>query len=72
MVVGTNTRTCLLLQTALNAARTATSVLPKPTSPQTNLSIGCSLSMSFLISFKLVDWSGVSWNKNDDSSSDCK
>ena len=50
MVVGTNTATCLLLSTALNAALIANSVFPNPTSPHTNLSIGCSLSMSFLIS----------------------
>ena len=33
-VVGTSTATCLPSITALNAARMATSVLPKPTSPQ--------------------------------------
>ena len=37
--------------TALNAARSATSVFPKPTSPQSSLSIGNAVdSMSFLIS----------------------
>ena len=39
-VVGTNTHTCLPLLIEANAARMATSVLPKPTSPQTNRSIG--------------------------------
>ena len=39
-VVGTSTATCLPSITALNAARTATSVLPKPTSPQSRRSIG--------------------------------
>ena len=33
-VVGTRIATCLPPMTALNAARIATSVLPKPTSPQ--------------------------------------
>ena len=50
MVVGTKTATCFPLSTALNAARIATSVFPKPTSPQTNRSIGRSLSMSALTS----------------------
>ena len=39
---------------ALNIALTATSVLPNPTSPQTNLSIGFSLSISDFISFTAV------------------
>ena len=39
-VVGTRTATCLPSCTALNAARIATSVLPKPTSPHTRRSIG--------------------------------
>ena len=39
-VVGTSTATCRPSLTALNAARRATSVLPKPTSPQTRRSIG--------------------------------
>ena len=39
-VVGTNTATCLPACTATNAARSATSVLPKPTSPEiTHLSV---------------------------------
>ena len=38
--MGTSTATCLPSCTALNAARMATSVLPKPTSPQTRRSIG--------------------------------
>ena len=45
-VVGTSTATCLLSATALNAARMATSVLPKPTSPHTRRSIGISRSIS--------------------------
>ena len=39
-VVGTTTATCLPLMAAMKAARNATSVLPKPTSPQTRRSIG--------------------------------
>ncbi len=39
-VVGTSTATCLPSAIATNAARSATSVLPKPTSPQTSRSIG--------------------------------
>ncbi len=39
-VVGTSTATCLPSASATNAARSATSVLPKPTSPQTSRSIG--------------------------------
>ncbi len=39
-VVGTSTATCRPASIALNAARIATSVLPYPTSPQINRSIG--------------------------------
>ena len=39
-VVGARMATCLPPITATNAARSATSVLPKPTSPQISLSIG--------------------------------
>ena len=41
-VVGTSTATCLPPCTAANVARSATSVLPKPTSPQTTRSMGWS------------------------------
>ena len=41
MVVGTSIAVCLLSAADLKAALTATSVLPKPTSPQTSRSIGC-------------------------------
>ena len=40
IVVGTSIITCLPSAAALTAARSATSVLPKPTSPQTSRSIG--------------------------------
>ena len=50
MVVGTNIAACLPSTQDLNAARIATSVLPNPTSPQTNRSIGDGLSISFLTS----------------------
>jgi len=49
-VVGAMMATCLPAMTALNAARTATSVLPNPTSPANSRSIGISLSMSALTS----------------------
>ena len=50
IVVGTKIATCLLSHTALNAALTATSVLPKPTSPQINRSMGVLDSMSLITS----------------------
>ena len=50
MVVGHSTITCLPSWQHLNAARRATSVLPKPTSPQSSLSIGFACSMSALMS----------------------
>ena len=59
-VVGTSTATCLPSITALNAARMATSVLPKPTSPQMRRSIGLGRSMSALVSSMARIWSGVS------------
>ena len=60
IVVGTRTATCLLFITALNAHRIATSVLPNPTSPQSNLSIGVFLYISCMISSITYIWSGVS------------
>ena len=45
---------------ALNAARTAISVLPKPTSPQIRRSIGMGFSISDLTSSMVVSWSTVS------------
>ena len=42
-VVGARIATCLLSATALKAALMAISVLPKPISPQINLSIGLML-----------------------------
>ena len=49
-VVGAKYTTCLWSITALNAALIAISVLPYPTSPQSNLSIGFSFSISFFTS----------------------
>ena len=46
IVVGASISTCLLFIATANAARTATSVLPKPTSPQTRRSIGFGASRS--------------------------
>ena len=71
-VVGTTTATCFPSWTALNAARTATSVLPKPTSPQTNRSIGIGFCMSSLIASMVTAWSGVSSNSKLASSSRCQ
>ncbi len=60
MVVGTKTATCFPSTTAFAAARMATSVFPKPTSPQTNLSIGFSASISLFTASEALCWSGVS------------
>ena len=49
-VVGTSTATCLPLITALKIALIATSVLPNPTSPASNRSIGTGRSIDSLIS----------------------
>ena len=46
--------------TATKAARSATSVLPKPTSPQTSRSIGCGETMSWITAWIAACWSGVS------------
>ena len=61
MVVGHSTITCLESCVALNAARRATSVLPKPTSPQTRRSMGFADCMSAFTSAMAASWSGVSW-----------
>ncbi len=71
-VVGTSMATWRPSLAALNAARSASSVLPKPTSPQTTRSIGRDASMSRLISSSTISWSGVSWYGNDASSSRCQ
>src|SRR5207249_4353859 len=49
--------------TALKAARSATSVLPYPTSPATRRSIGRPASMSCLASSIALSWSAVSSNR---------
>ena len=59
-VVGTSTSTWRPPVTAFSAARTATSVLPKPTSPHTSRSIGRSLSMSSVTASITRSWSFVS------------
>ncbi len=59
-VVGERIATCLPAITAMNAARSATSVLPKPTSPQTSRSIGLPLVMSPITAVIAAAWSGVS------------
>ena len=53
-VVGTRIATCSPSSTALNAHRMATSVLPKPTSPQSKRSIGRAFSISRLSSSEAV------------------
>ena len=60
MVVGTNTAACAPPSTHLRAARMATSVFPKPTSPTTTRSMGCGDCMSALTSSIARRWSGVS------------
>ena len=59
-VVGTSTATCLPSASATHAARSATSVLPKPTSPQTSRSIGCPDLRSAITASIAPCWSGVS------------
>ena len=68
IVVGTSISTWRPADAALNAARTATSVLPKPTSPHTSRSIGRSDSMSSFTMSIAASWSSVSSNGNDSSS----
>ena len=63
-VVGTSTATCRPPATAANAARSATSVLPKPTSPQTTRSIGLPERMSASTASIASCWSIVSSNGN--------
>ncbi len=71
-VVGASTATCFPSPSALNAARMATSVLPKPTSPQSSRSMGCGDSRSRLISLVAVSWSLVSVNSKASSNSRCQ
>ena len=59
-VVGTRIATCLPAATATKAARMATSVLPKPTSPQTRRSMGRPPVMSATTAWMALAWSGVS------------
>ena len=59
-VVGAITATCIPDIAATKAARSATSVLPKPTSPQTSRSIGAPDSRSPSTSAIAFSWSSVS------------
>ena len=59
-VVGARIATCLPPITAMKLARNATSVLPKPTSPQTKRSIGVPLVISPITAVIALAWSGVS------------
>ena len=60
IVVGTKYATCFWSIQALKAPRIATSVLPYPTSPQSNLSIGFGFSISVFSSCIALNWSAVS------------
>ena len=59
-VVGTTTATCLPVIAATKAARSATSVLPKPTSPQISRSIGRPAARSSSTASIAFSWSSVS------------
>ena len=59
-VVGTTTATCLPFIAAMKAARSATSVLPKPTSPQISRSIGRPEARSASTAAMAASWSSVS------------
>ena len=59
-VVGTNISVWRPASATAKAARTATSVLPKPTSPQTRRSIGRGASRSSFTASIAVCWSSVS------------
>ncbi len=59
MVVGHSTATCLPSRATLAAARMATSVLPKPTSPHRRRSMGTGRSRSALMASVASIWSGV-------------
>ena len=59
-VVGTTTATCLPFIAATKAARSATSVLPKPTSPQISRSIGRPEARSASTAEMAASWSSVS------------
>ena len=58
--MGTRTATWPPPATTRNAARTASSVFPKPTSPQSMRSMGFSLARSASISRSAFAWSSVS------------
>ena len=63
-VVGQITATCDPDEAATNAARSATSVLPKPTSPHTSRSIGRPAARSSSTSAVARSWSSVSAQGN--------
>ena len=63
-VVGAATSTCQPAKAALAAARNATSVLPKPTSPHTRRSMGRPAARSACTASMAARWQGVSgWGK---------
>ena len=63
-VVGASTATWRPLATARNAARIATSVLPKPTSPQIRRSVASVRVRSAITVSMAASWSGVAANGN--------
>ena len=71
-VVGTRIAACFPSMTDLKAARIATSVFPKPTSPQTRRSMGREVSMSDFTSWIAFCWSGVSSKGKEVSNSRCQ
>ena len=70
-VVGQRTAACLPLMAHLKTALIAISVLPKPTSAHSSLSIGFSDSMSAFTSAAARSWSGVSAYSKESSKSLC-
>ncbi len=66
--MGTSISVCLPFTATAKAARTATSVLPNPTSPQTSRSIGRGASRSSFTASIAVRWSSVSRYGNSASS----
>ena len=68
-VVGASTAHCLRPTAHLKAARIATSVLPKPTSPTTRRSMGLGVCMSSSVSAIARAWSSVSSYGNQSANS---
>ena len=67
--VGARNAACPPESATVSIARSATRVLPDPTSPCTSRFIGTPDARSFSISWPTCSWSCVSWNGSDSSSS---